>query len=70
VGPAVRRGVFKSVKDLNAKLRTFIDGWSDRSHPFIWTKTAEEVVARANRKKTSEANHLQLVRWLRRMCRA
>ena len=37
---AIRRGVLKSVKDLNAKIRAFIDGWNDRSHPFVWTKTA------------------------------
>lgn len=54
---AIRRGVFKSVKDLNAKIRTFINGWNDRAHPFVWTKTAEEVLAKANRKKTSNADH-------------
>ena len=31
---AIRRGVFKSVHDLNTKIRAFIDGWNDRSHPF------------------------------------
>lgn len=54
---AIRRGVFTSVKDLNAKIRAFIDGWNKRSHPFVWTKTAEEVLAKANRKKTSNADH-------------
>ena len=54
---AIRRGVFTSVKDLNAKIRAFIDGWNKRSHPFLWTKTAEEVLAKANRKKTSNADH-------------
>lgn len=32
---AIRRGVFQSVKDLNTKIRAFIDGWNDRSHPFV-----------------------------------
>jgi transposase len=54
---AVRRGVFKSVKDLNAKLRAFIDGWNERSHPFVWTKTAEEILAKANRPTTSNPRH-------------
>ena len=36
----IRRGVFRSVRDLNAKIRAFIDGWNDRSHLFVWTKTA------------------------------
>lgn len=40
---AVRRGVFKSVKDLNAKLRGFIEGWNKRTHPFVWTKTADQI---------------------------
>ena len=54
---AIRRGVFTSVKDLNAKIRAFIDGWNNRSHPFVWTKTAEEVLAKANRNNTSNADH-------------
>ncbi len=54
---AIRRGVFKSVKDLNARIRAFIDGWNDRSHPFVWTKTAEQVLAKANRSTTSNPRH-------------
>lgn len=54
---AIRRGVFTSVKDLNAKIRTFIDGWNDRSHPFVWTKTADDILKKANRQPTSEADH-------------
>jgi len=54
---AIRRGVFKSVKDLNTKIRTFIDGWNDRSHPFVWTKTADQILAKANRPTTSNPRH-------------
>lgn len=54
---AIRRGVFKSVRDLNTKIRTFIDGWNDRSHPFVWTKTAEEILKKANRPTTSNPRH-------------
>ena len=50
---AVRRGVFKSVRDLNAKIRAYIDGWNDRAHPFVWTKTAEQILKKANRPTTS-----------------
>ncbi len=53
----VRRGVFKSVKDLNTKLRAFTDGWNDRSHPFIWTKSAEDILKKANRPTTSNPRH-------------
>jgi transposase len=54
---AIRRGVFKSVKDLNTKIRAFIDGWHDRAHPFVWTKTAEEILKKANRPTTSNPRH-------------
>lgn len=54
---AIRRGVFKSVPELNAKIRAFITGWNDRSHPFVWTKTAEQVLAKANPQKTSKTSH-------------
>ena len=54
---AIHRGTFGSVKDLNAKIRAFIDGWNDRCHPFVWTKTADQILAKANRKKTSNAGH-------------
>jgi transposase len=55
---AIRRGVFRSVKELNAKLRAFIDGWNaERAHPFVWTKTPEEVLKKANPKKTSKTDH-------------
>lgn len=54
---AIRRGVFTSVKDLNAKIRQFITGWNDRKHPFVWTKTPEQILAKANPKPTSETRH-------------
>ncbi|WLP93092.1 IS630 family transposase [Gordonia sp. NB41Y] len=44
---AIRRGIFTSVKDLNAKIRAFINGWNTRKHPFVWTKTADEILAKA-----------------------
>ncbi|MFK5635886.1 IS630 family transposase, partial [Ornithinimicrobium sp. LYQ103] len=41
----------------NAKIRAFIDGWNDRAHPFVWTKTADELLKKANRQATSNASH-------------
>jgi hypothetical protein len=35
----------------------FIDGWNDRAHPFTWTKTVAQILAKANRKKISNAGH-------------
>jgi transposase len=54
---AIHRGTFTSVRDLTRKIRAFVDGWNDRAHPFTWTRTADEVLAKANRKKTSDAEH-------------
>jgi transposase len=54
---AIHRGTFGSVKDLNAKIRAYIDGWNDRAHPFVWTKTADQILTKANRQKTSNAGH-------------
>ena len=54
---AIRRGTFTSVKDLNTKIRAYITGWNARAHPFIWTKTAEEVLEKANRLPTSRTWH-------------
>jgi hypothetical protein len=49
---------FRSVKQLNAKIRTFIDNWNDdRAHPFVWTKTADEILTKANRPTTSNSGH-------------
>jgi transposase len=54
---AIRRGTFASVKDLVAAIRRFIDGWNERCHPFIWTKTADEILPHATRQATSDARH-------------
>ena len=31
---AIRRGTYRSVKDLTAKIGEFIDGWNERCHSF------------------------------------
>ena len=54
---AIHRGSFGSVKDLNTKIRAFITGWNDRAHPFVWTKTADQVLTKANRQPTSNTDH-------------
>jgi transposase len=54
---AIHRGSFTSIKELNAKIRAFIAGWNDRCHPFVWTKTADQILKKANRQNTSNAGH-------------
>ena len=55
---AIRRGTFTSVKDLIAGIEAFIDGCNERCHPFVWTKTADEILTEAHRKQTN--NHATL----------
>lgn len=50
---AIHRGTFRNVRELTAKIRDFINGWNPRAQPFIWTKTAEQILAKVDRRKTS-----------------
>ncbi len=55
---AIRRGTFTSVKDLIGAIETFIDAWNERCEPFVWTKTADQILQKARpRKKTSDTRH-------------
>lgn len=54
----IRRGTFTSVKDLIARIGTFIDGWNDRCQFFTWTKTADELLPHCKPgKRTSFTRH-------------
>jgi transposase len=54
---AIHRGTFRSVRELTGKIRDFINGWNPRAQPFVWTKTAEQILAKADRKTTSNSGH-------------
>ena len=54
---AIHRATFASVKDLTTKIRVFINGWNDRCQPFVWTKTPEQILDKANRPKNSTTGH-------------
>jgi transposase len=41
----LKRGAHRSVRELNADIRDWIDRWNDDPRPFVWTKTADEVFA-------------------------
>ena len=36
------------LRHLNAKIRALIVGWNDRCHSFVWTKSAEQILAKPN----------------------
>jgi transposase len=54
---AIHRGSYRSVRDLTRAIRTYIDGWNDRAHPFTWTKPAEQILAKAKRPESSNTAH-------------
>jgi transposase len=41
----IRRGVFRSVKDLESAIREFIDVHNEDPKPFVWTRTADQILA-------------------------
>jgi transposase len=40
----LRRGAHRSVRQLNTDIRAWIDTWNDDPRPFVWTKTADEIL--------------------------
>lgn len=45
----IQRGVHRSVAQLEADIRTFIDRHNDDPKPFTWTKSADEILASVKR---------------------
>ncbi|MFE9925101.1 transposase, partial [Streptomyces sp. NPDC005774] len=42
----IRRGVHKSVQALEKDIRNWIAAWNTGPRPYIWTKTADEILER------------------------
>jgi transposase len=40
----LRRGTHRSVAELEQSIRTWIDTWNDDPKPFVWTKTADQIL--------------------------
>ena len=55
----IRRGVHKSVQALEADIRAWIKIWNDEPRPFVWKKTAEEILESLARycRRISGAEH-------------
>jgi len=55
----IRRGSHASVQALEADIRKWIDGWNENPKPFIWTKSAEQILESLGRLLTriSGAGH-------------
>jgi len=56
---AIRRGSFRSVKELIAMINAFTTQWNEGSTPLAWVKTANQILAKAVRKPRaiSESGH-------------
>ena len=55
----IRRGAHKSVQALEADIRGWITDWNAHPRPFVWTKTAEEILESLARfcRRISDAPH-------------
>jgi transposase len=55
----LRRGQHRSVRALNADIRRWIDTWNENPRPYVWTKTAEQILDSIKRycKRINPARH-------------
>jgi len=52
----LRRGVFRNVRQLIAAIKGYIDEHNDDPKPFVWRKTAEQILAKVGRARAALAN--------------
>ncbi len=59
----IRRGVFRSVKDLESAIREFIEVHNEDPTPFVWTRTADQILASIARyaQRTRAAHSPELI---------
>jgi putative transposase len=46
---AIRRGAFRSVRDLVAKIESFAQNYNKHAQPFSWTATADSILEKIGR---------------------
>ena len=49
----IRRGVFTSVPELEAAIHEYLDHHNADPKPFVWTKSAEEILAKVTRARNA-----------------
>jgi len=52
----LRRGIFTSVKELEKAIMQFIETHNEKNKPFIWTKSAEEILTKVDRARQTLAS--------------
>ncbi len=50
---AIRRGTFTSVNALTSRIRAYVEHWNTDAEPFVWTATADEILAKVRWVETS-----------------
>ena len=55
----IRRGVFRSTRQLEAAIRNYVEVNNEAPRPFVWTKTADQILDSLARycRRTSESGH-------------
>jgi hypothetical protein len=55
----LQRSDHRSVQALEKDIRTWVTAWNENPKPFIWTKTAEQILDSRGRllKRTTGAGH-------------
>jgi transposase len=48
-GQAIRRGSFRNVRELVAKIEHYVKHYNEHKRPFIWTATADSILAKVER---------------------
>jgi putative transposase len=46
---AIRRGTFRSIRDLTHKIEAFVDQYNRKCHPFSWTATSDSIFEKLER---------------------
>jgi hypothetical protein len=50
---AIRRGTFVSVNHLIQRIRAYVQHWNANAEPFVWTATAEDILAKVRLVQTN-----------------
>ena len=55
----LQRGTHRSVRALNADIRAWIESWNDNPRPYVWTKTADQILESISRycNRINESRH-------------
>ena len=62
----LKRGVFTSIVELQTAINRFIAETNDKPKPFVWTKSADAILAPVRRGRQASVRSDQLKAWVRR----